>query len=62
MALLARFVLKAEHAATVGKNFCRQHFEIFYLFFPENRIFQFMHIVFLGDNFYEMSNPVSWEK
>ena len=35
---------------------------IFFLFFPENRIWHFMQIVSLGDNLHEMSNPVFWEK
>ena len=42
----------------LGKNFSRQHFEIFYLFFPENRLWHFMQIVSLGDNLLEMSMPV----
>ena len=44
----------------LGKNFSRGHFEIFVLFFPENRIFHFMQIV--GDNLHKMSNHVFWEK
>ena len=35
---------------------------IFFLFFPENRIWHFMQIVSLGDNLHEMSNSVFWEK
>ena len=35
---------------------------IFFLFFPENRIWHFMQIVSNGDNLHEMSNPVFWEK
>ena len=35
---------------------------LFFLFFPENRIWHFMQIVSLGDNLHEMSNPVFWEK
>ena len=35
---------------------------IFFLFFPENRIWHFMQIVSLGDNLHEMSYPVFWEK
>ena len=31
-------------------------------YFPENRIGHFMHIVSIGDNLHEMSNPVFWEK
>ena len=35
---------------------------IFFLFFPENRIWHFMQIVSTGDNLHEMSILVSWEK
>ena len=35
---------------------------IFFLFFPENGIWHYMQIVFIGDNLHEMANPVSWEK
>ena len=35
---------------------------LFFLFFPENRIWHSMQIVSLGDNLHEMSNPVFWEK
>ena len=35
---------------------------LFFLFFPENRIWHYMQIVSLGDNLHEMSNPVFWEK
>ena len=35
---------------------------LFFLFFPENRIWHFMQIVSLGDNLHGMSNPVFWEK
>ena len=35
---------------------------LFFLFFPENRIWHFMQIVSLGDNLHEMSNPIFWEK
>ena len=31
--------------STLGKIFSRQHFEVFVLFFPENRIWHFMQIV-----------------
>ena len=34
---------------------------IFFLFFPENRIWHFMQIVSSGDNLHAMSNPVFWE-
>ena len=48
--------------STLGKIFSRRHFEIFFLFFSENRIWHFMQIVSYGDNLHEMSNPVFWEK
>ena len=35
---------------------------LFFLLFPENRVWHFMQIVSLGDNLHEMSNPVFWEK
>ena len=35
---------------------------IFFLFFPENRIWHFMQIVSTGDNLHGMSNPVFWGK
>ena len=58
----------------LGRNFNRQHFEVFFLFFLENRICHFMQIVscfFLenrichfmqivstGDNLHEVSDPI----
>ena len=33
----------------------------FFLYFPVNKVWQIMHIVSLGDNCYEVSNPVSWK-
>ena len=48
--------------STLGKIFSRRHFEIFFLFFPENRIWHCMQIVSSGDNLHEMSDPVFWEK
>ena len=36
---------------------------IFFLFFTENWIWHFMHIVSnIGDNVHEMLKPLSWEK
>ena len=43
------------------KNLKRRHFEIFLLFFGENRIRHFLQIVSLGDkadSLHEMSNPI----
>ena len=46
----------------LNKNFSRQHIEIFFLFYPENRLWHFMQIVSQGDNLHEMSKPIFWEK
>ena len=35
---------------------------IFFLFFPENRLWHSMQIVFSGDNLHEMSKLIFWEK
>ena len=42
---------------TLGKNFSRKHFEIFFLRFPRKRF-----NVSNGDDLHEMSKPVFWEK
>ena len=42
----------------LDKNFSRKHFEIFFLFFLENRIWHFMQIVSNGDNLHEVSDPI----
>ena len=42
-----------------GYKFQQMNFEIF---FPETTIWHFMHIVSLGDNLHEVSNPIFWEK
>ena len=44
----------------LGKIFSRQHFEIVFLFFQENRLWYFMQIVFLGEYLHEISKPVCW--
>ena len=44
------------------KNFIRQQFKIFFLLFQENGFWHFRQIVSYGNNFHEMSNPVSWKK
>ena len=41
--------------STLGKKFSRLHFEIFFLFFPENRIWHFMQIVSIEENLHKMS-------
>ena len=48
--------------STMGKIFSRQHIEIFFLFFAENRFWHFIQIASNGDNLYEMSNSVFWVK
>ena len=45
----------------LGKIFSRQHIEIVFLFFPENRIGHFIQIVSSGDNLHKMSSPVFWK-
>ena len=35
---------------------------IFFLVFPENRIWHFIQIVSYTDNLYEMSKPAFWKK
>ena len=40
--------------STLGKKFSRQYFKVFFLFFPENKLWHFMQIV---DNLHEMSKP-----
>ena len=60
--LCARVVIGALTLSTLGKIFSRRHFEIFFLFFPENGSWHFMQIVSLGDNLHDMSNSVFWEK
>ena len=47
--------------SALGKNFSRQHFEILFLFFRENRVRHFKQIFSNRDNLHEMSNPVFWE-
>ena len=46
----------------LGKNFSRQHFEIFFLVFPESRLLHLMQLVSLGDTLHGMSKPVFQEK
>ena len=45
----------------LGKYFSGQHFEIVFLFFLENRIWQLMQIVSFGDNLHEVSDPIFWK-
>ena len=48
--------------SALGKNFSRRHFEIFFLFFPENGLSQIMQNVSFRDTLHEMSEPIFWEK
>ena len=43
------------------KNFSRQHFEIFFKFSPENRLWHFMQIVSLEDFAHHLWKPIFWE-
>ena len=45
----------------LGKNFSRQHFEVIFLFFLENRIWHIMNIVSLGYSLHEVSDPIFLE-
>ena len=45
--------------STLGKVFSRQHTEIFYLFFPDNRIWHFMQIVSNGGKIRKLSSSLS---
>ena len=44
--------------STLGNNFSRQHFEIFFLLFPENWLWHFMQIAFSKDDLHEMSKHI----
>ena len=44
--------------STLGKIFSRQHFEIFFSFFPRNQDLTFHANCLQGDNLHEMSDPV----
>ena len=35
---------------------------IFFIYFPENRLWHFMQIVSLEDSLHEISKPIFWEK
>ena len=42
----------------LGKIFNQRHFDLSFLFFPENRIRHYMQIVSAGDNLHRMSNSI----
>ena len=44
-----------------GNNLSIWYLIIYFLIFPENRLWHFMQIVSLGDNLHEMSEPVFWK-
>ena len=47
----------------LGTNFSRRHFEIFFIFFLEKRIWQFScKLSPKGDNLHEVSNTIFWAK
>ena len=47
--------------STLGKIFSRRYFVIYFLFSPENWIWQLMQIVSIGDNLHEMSDHILWK-
>ena len=47
---------------TLWANSADNKLTIFFLIFPENRIWNFIQIVSIGDNLHEMSKSVFWEK
>ena len=49
-------------STTLWANSADDKLVVFFLFFPENRIWHCKQIVSIGDNLHEMSNPVFWEK
>ena len=54
----------ASHNSTLsmlGKIFSSRHFEIFFYFFIEHRLWQFMRIVSFRRQFAEISKPIFWE-
>ena len=63
------FALLLLSLCTLGKNFSRRHFEIFLLFFLENRMWHFMqtlHDDFMQtvskrDSLHDVSHPIFWK-
>ena len=47
---------------TLWANSANDKLLILFLFFPENRIWHFTQIVFIGDHLHEMSKPVFLKK
>ena len=45
----------------LGEESSRPHFGIFFIFFRENRLWQFMQTVSSEDSLHEISKPVFWE-
>ena len=48
--------------STLGEQFSRCHFEMFFLFFPKNSIWHFIQILSNGANLHKMSKLIFWEK
>ena len=46
----------------LGIYFSRRHFEVFFLIFPENRLWHLMQIVSEGNHLHEMPNLFSGKK
>ena len=53
------FVLYMTLTISMGKNFCKRHFDIVSLFVPENGLSYFIKVVFSEDNLHEMSKKRS---
>ena len=58
----AAAVISTLTLSNLSKKFSRRHFEIFFLSFPENRLWHLMQTVSLGDSLHEMSKPIWLEK
>ena len=43
-----------------AEKFTDDTFKYFFLYLPENRLWDFMQIVSLGDNLLEMPKPIVW--
>ena len=60
--MLPSAVVGALTFTTLWANLADNKLVIFFLFFPENRIWHFMQIVSIGDNLHEMSKLFSGKK
>ena len=59
---LSNYMSKYLTFTTLWANSADNKLMTFFLLFPENENWHFMQTVSNGDNLYEMSTPVSWEK